>query len=135
MTAARSGSVAVVRALIAAGADVDAAAAGGQTALMWAAAEGHPRVVSVLAEVGTDIDARTAVLTRPGRTVVREARVLSRFEAVNPASPAPGRGPGPAAARGRVHAPALRVSWPATRSRWESFSRPGPTSTTRAPTG
>ena len=86
MTAARSGSVAVVRALIAAGADVDAAAAGGQTALMWAAAEGHPRVVSVLAEVGTDIDARTAVLTRPGRTVVREARVLSRFEAVNPAS-------------------------------------------------
>ena len=86
MMAARSGSVAVVRRLVAAGADVDAAAAGGQTALMWAAAEAHPRVVTVLAEVGADVDARTAVLTRPGRTIVREARVLSRFEAVNPAS-------------------------------------------------
>ena len=86
MTAARSGSTAVVRRLIAAGADVDAVAGGGQTALMWAAAGGHPGVVTVLAEVGADIDARTAVLTRPGRTVVREATVLSRFEAVNPAS-------------------------------------------------
>ncbi len=86
MMAARSGSVTVVRRLIAAGADVDAAAAGGQTALMWAAAEHHPRVVTVLAEVGADVGARTAVLTRPGRTIVREARVLSRFEAVNPAS-------------------------------------------------
>ena len=86
MTAARSGSVAVVRRLIAAGADVDAAAGGGQTALMWAAAGGHAGVVTVLAEVGADVDARTAVLTRPGRTIVREPRVLSRFEAVNPAS-------------------------------------------------
>ncbi len=86
MMAARSGSLAVVRRLIAAGADVDAAAGGGQTALMWAAAGGHPRVVTVLAEVGADVGARTAVLTRPGRTIVREARVLSRFEAVNPAS-------------------------------------------------
>ena len=86
MMASRAGGIAVVRRLIAAGADVDAVAAGGQTALMWAAAEGHPRVVTVLAEVGADVDARTAVLTRPGRTIVREARVLSRFEAVNPAS-------------------------------------------------
>ena len=86
MMAARSGSAAVVRRLIAAGADVDAAAAGGQTALMWAAAEGHPRVVTVLAEVGAGVGARTAVLTRQGRPIVREARVLSRFEAVNPAS-------------------------------------------------
>ena len=86
MMAARSGSTAVVRRLIAAGADVDAAAGGGQTALMWAAAEAHPGVVTVLAEVGADVDARTAALTRPGRTIVREARVLSRLEAVNPAS-------------------------------------------------
>ena len=86
MMAARAGNTAVVRRLIAAGADVDAAAAGGQTALIWAAAEAHPRVVTVLAEVGADVGARTAVLTRPGRPIVREARVLSRFEAVNPAS-------------------------------------------------
>ncbi len=86
MLAARSGSVAVVRRLIAAGADVDAAAGGGHTALMWAAAEGHAGVVTVLAEVGAEVGARTAVLTRPGRTIVRESRVLSRFEAVNPAS-------------------------------------------------
>ena len=86
MLAARSGSVAVVRRLIAAGADVDAAAGGGHTALMWAAAEGHAGVVTVLAEVGADVGARTAVLTRPGRTIVRESRVLSRLEAVNPAS-------------------------------------------------
>ncbi len=86
MMAAHSGSTAVVRRLIAAGADVDDAAGGGQTALMWAAAGGHPGVVTVLAEVGADVDARTAALTRPGRTIVREARVLSRFEAVNPAS-------------------------------------------------
>ena len=86
MLAARSGSVAVVRRLIAAGADVDAAAGGGHTALMWAAAEGHAGVVTVLAEVGAEVGARTAVLTRPGRTIVRESRVLSRLEAVNPAS-------------------------------------------------
>ena len=86
MMAARSGSVAVVRRLIAAGADVGAAAGGGQTALMWAAAEGHAGIVTVLAEVGADVEARTAVRTRPGRTIVREPRVLSRFEAVNPAS-------------------------------------------------
>ena len=86
MMAARSGSVAVVRRLIAAGADVDAAAGGGQTALMWAAAEEHAGIVTVLAEVGADVEARTAVRTRPGRTIVREPRVLSRFEAVNPAS-------------------------------------------------
>ena len=85
MMAARAGAAPVVRRLIAAGADIDQATRGGHTALMWAAAERHPRVVTLLAEVGADVAARTRVRTRPGRPVVREATVLSPFEAVNPA--------------------------------------------------
>ena len=108
MMAAHSGSTAVVRRLIAAGADVDDAAGGGQTALMWAAAGGHPGVVTVLAEVGADIDARTAALTRPGRTIVRETTSAEPVRGRQPGVAAPRRGPGPAPARGRVHAPALR---------------------------
>ena len=85
MMAARAGAAGVVRQLLAAGADVDQATRGGHTALMWAAAERHPRVVTLLAEVGADVRARTRVRTRRGRPVVREAVVLSPFEAVNPA--------------------------------------------------
>ena len=85
MMAARAGAASVVRLLIAAGADVDQATRGGHTALMWAAAERHPRVVTLLAEVGADVRARTRVRTRQGRHIVREAIVLSPFEAVNPA--------------------------------------------------
>ena len=85
MMAARAGAASVVRLLIAAGADVDQPTRGGHTALMWAAAERHPRVVTLLAEVGADVAARTRVRTRQGRPIVREATVLSPFEAVNPA--------------------------------------------------
>ena len=85
MMAARSGDTTVVRRLIAAGADIDAATRGGHTALMWAVAERHARVVNLLAEIGADVHARTAVRTPRARTIVREAKVLSRFEAVNPA--------------------------------------------------
>ena len=85
MMAARSGDATVLRRLIAAGADVDAATRSGHTALMWAVAERHPRAVALLAEVGADVQARTAVHTPRARTIVREAKVLSRFEAVNPA--------------------------------------------------
>lgn len=85
MMAARSGNATVLRRLIAAGADVDAATGGGHTALMWAVAERHVQAVNLLAEIGADLHARTAVYTPPARTIVREARVLSRFEAVNPA--------------------------------------------------
>src|SRR5262245_4845227 len=46
MTAARTGSAGVVKALLARGATVDAKYdRRGQTALMWAAAEGHPAIV------------------------------------------------------------------------------------------
>jgi ankyrin repeat protein len=85
MMAARSGSVSVTRLLVNRGADVNATTTGGHTALMWAAAEQHVDVVTVLAEIGADVHARTAVETRPPRPRVREAKVLSRFEAVNPA--------------------------------------------------
>lgn len=85
MMAARSGNATVLRRLIAAGADVDAVTGGGHTALMWAVAERHVRAVNLLAEVGADVHARTAAYTPPARTIVREAKVLSRFEAVNPA--------------------------------------------------
>ena len=85
MMAARSGDATVLRRLIAAGADIDAATKSGHTALMWAVAERHRRAVALLAEVGADVRARTAVHTPRARTIVREARVLSRLEAVNPA--------------------------------------------------
>ena len=85
MMAARSGDATVLRRLIAAGADLDAATSSGHTALMWAVAERHTRAVTLLAEVGADVQARTAVYTPRARTIVREANVLSRFEAVNPA--------------------------------------------------
>jgi ankyrin repeat protein len=86
MMAAQAGDPAVLRRLIAAGADVDAATRGGHTALMWAVAERHLRAVNLLAEIGADLHARTTVHTPPARTIVREVKVLSRFEAVNPAS-------------------------------------------------
>ena len=85
MMAARSGDATVLRRLIAAGADIDAATSSGHTALMWAVAERHARAVTLLAEVGADVQARTAVHTPQARTIVREATVLNRFEAVNPA--------------------------------------------------
>ena len=90
MMASRTGSVAVVRLLVARGADVNATTTGGHTALMWAAAERHADVVRVLAEIGGDVHARTAAPTpREGRSSGyerTEPRVLSRFEAVNPAA-------------------------------------------------
>ena len=89
MIASRTGSVAVVRLLAAHGIDVNAATTGGHTALMWAAAERHADVVRVLAEIGADVHAHTAVRTRaarPGGYARKEPKVLSQFEAVNPAA-------------------------------------------------
>ena len=89
MMASRSGAVAVVRLLVAYGADVNATTTGGHTALMWAAVERHADVVRVLAEIGADVHARTEAPTprsRPGGYERKEPRVLSRFEAVNPAA-------------------------------------------------
>ena len=61
MTCARTGSVDAVRALLGVGANPSAAEAWqGQTALMWAAAEGHTEIVRELVERGADVHARTA---------------------------------------------------------------------------
>jgi ankyrin repeat protein len=56
MIAARTGSVRVVRTLLAHGADVNAVASStGATALMWAVAAPHPDVAKVLVEANADV--------------------------------------------------------------------------------
>ncbi len=60
MECARTGEVGAVTALLAAGAQVNAKEiVNDQTALMWAVAQQHPRVVQALVEVGADIRARS----------------------------------------------------------------------------
>ena len=60
MECARTGDQGAVTALLAAGAHVNVAEpVYGQTALMWAAAQQHPRVVGALLEVGADVKARS----------------------------------------------------------------------------
>jgi len=57
MTAARTGKVGPVAALLKRGADVNTKERRGQTALMWAAADGHTQVVQLLIKAGADIHA------------------------------------------------------------------------------
>ena len=60
MNAARSGSPEVVDALLSAGADINATeATRRQTALMWAAAEGHSAIVRQLVQAGVSVDVHT----------------------------------------------------------------------------
>ena len=66
MTAARTGGADVVGLLVANGADVDAhEATRGQTALMWAAAEGHVAALRALLEAGADLHAVSHGPPRP----------------------------------------------------------------------
>ena len=58
MSAARQGDAAAVARLISAGADVNAANAGGATALMFAALSGDPMVTSLLVGAGARTDAK-----------------------------------------------------------------------------
>lgn len=76
MTASRSGSVAAVRALLARGAAVDARdERRGQTALIWAAAEGHADVVQALIAAKADVNQRLPSGFTPLLFAVREGRL------------------------------------------------------------
>ena len=75
MTAARTGKLEAVKALLAAGADVNARLPQGQTALMWAAAEGHAAVVQELLAAGADFRTRLPSGFTPLLFAVREGRL------------------------------------------------------------
>lgn len=76
MSASRAGSLPAVRALLNAGADVHAADTQfGQTALMWAAAEGHVSVAERLIENGAKVNQRVGSGFTPLLFAVREGQI------------------------------------------------------------
>jgi ankyrin repeat protein len=76
MTAARTGTIAAVKALLARGDSVDSKdERRGQTALMWAAAEGHAAVVQALVDAGADVRARVPSGFTPLLFAVREGHI------------------------------------------------------------
>ena len=98
MTAARTGSPGAVKALLANGARVDATdERRGQTALMWAAAEGHAAIVGDLIEAGADVKRRVPSGFTPLFFAAREGRLdaaralLDAGADVNDAVPTQGR--------------------------------------------
>jgi ankyrin repeat protein len=75
MTASRTGNLAAVKALINHGAKVDAKDdRRGQTALMWAAAEGHAPIVQALIDADADFKTRVPSGLSPLMFAVREGR-------------------------------------------------------------
>ena len=76
MTAARTGALASVKALVARGANVESKDdRRGQTALMWAAAEGHADVVQALLDADADFRTRVPSGFTPLLFAVREGRL------------------------------------------------------------
>ena len=76
MTAASTGGLAAVKALLVRGANVNAIESWrGQTALMWAAADGHAAVVEALLEAGADVNARSKAGFTPVLFAVRQGSV------------------------------------------------------------
>ena len=81
MTCSRTGEIGAVDALLARGANVNAKESShDQTALMWAAAQKHPRVVRALVEHGADVRARSRVYTQ---TVTSEVTQRAGREELN----------------------------------------------------
>jgi ankyrin repeat protein len=78
MTCARTGQVSAVKALLASGAVVDAKETErGQTALIWAASEGHAEVVQVLLEKGADPRQRLGSGFTPLLLAIREGQIAA----------------------------------------------------------
>ena len=76
MTAARTGTLTAVKVLLANGARVeDKDERRGQTALVWAAAEGHAAVVQALIDAGADFRARVPSGLTPLMFAAREGRL------------------------------------------------------------
>ena len=74
MAVARGGHVEAARRLLEAGADIDAKESwGGQSALMWAAAQSQPEMVELLASRGADLNAR-GVIRQWERKIITEPR-------------------------------------------------------------
>lgn len=74
MVVARTGHIEAARLLLDAGADVDAKEEwGGQSAIMWAAAQNQSEMVAFLASRGADVDARGVIRQWP-RKVITEPR-------------------------------------------------------------
>jgi uncharacterized protein len=75
---ARAGSVDSVNTLILAGAKINARETwNGQSAIMWAAAEGHAQVVQALIDGGADIHARSNGTTTPFLFAVRKGDIAT----------------------------------------------------------
>lgn len=73
MRVARTGNLEAAKLLLKHGAKVDAREKwGGQTALIWAAAQNHPQMVRFLASKGADVNARSAVRDWPRRMTAEE---------------------------------------------------------------
>jgi uncharacterized protein len=100
MTAARTGRPGPVKALLDAGAKADAADRKGQTALLWAAADGHAEVIDLLVKAGADPKARLKSGFSPLLFAAREGRagavraLLKAGVDVNDAIPADRKGGG-----------------------------------------
>ncbi len=94
MTASRTGKPDAVKLLLAHGANVNALEKWrGQSALMWAAAEGHSAVVDILVKAGADLHARSKA--PPARMNPYEGDNAPKAAAVEPAVKAAPKAPRP----------------------------------------